>query len=812
MAKLTIDISGRRGLLEGFQGDKNVSAVANNLRYLGQDGQFADGIFNPLRTYGYLSPANAKYAALTGTIAANIISIQYDSENDDVLLAEAGSNILKLDGLSDTSLSNYLSITSGDTIKDMLLYEMYGKPAVLYVIDSNDAVTYTTSSVRTGGMYVGFSMITSSDGLEMIDNNITDDDLGTGELYHTVVSAAGVSGWGGPNARKLAQQFNTSDFNTGTTSATNPSNGYISVSGVEFLISREGGTGAGITMKVSIQTAASASTSPYTSRGAWSNAVTNYAVNDTVTNGGFTWQCIKAHDASATASEEPGVGSNWEEYWNRFGAPSGTEVVSATFSLSSVSNLAATSRGSRYKVTFSSIANLSPGTEYWLVLEESGSVMSGTTDKCTWMSTVNGGGVYQRYSKAFQSTLNRWENLNINGDTLTAHHDDFDFKFVLNRQDDWSAVVASGKFNVDTGQSSFLYLSENALLYWFAGNKVHAFDGGVTGGVIGRAIPELLQFPSYLEFADVAETRSQMYIGLQDAQADSDDRHFASRDAGIFIWNRQSQVLGGTDFYPAVGAKSIKSVFVSGQGNVLAITVNDAGYAEIRGVSGNQYGVIQTFERLGYPTHRRAVTHMNGTTLWTGKNGIKYAYGAVAAGEPEQLYKIGDESGEYGTSVIQGAAFVGHENSSVPQTAVLSAWTDNGGAKVKKWYPHGVGTISSVAQTGNQGNVYTKVYDFGIPVNVEWSHVYFIPVSGGSSATTSATIKVYFNKSATVAQTFTITQADLAKGYFYMLHGKKNIFAVQYEIEWSTSQTLGSYDFQPEKIVVEYNDGIIKKK
>jgi hypothetical protein len=50
----------------------------------------------------------------------------------------------------------------------------------------------------------------------------------------------------------------------------------------------------------------------YTLEGGWI-VTTDYQVDDAVTNGGETYVCIQTHTASAT--DEPGVGANWEDYW-----------------------------------------------------------------------------------------------------------------------------------------------------------------------------------------------------------------------------------------------------------------------------------------------------------------------------------------------------------------------------------------------------------------------------------------------------------------------------------------------------------------
>lgn len=674
MAKLIVDLSGQNGLLERHQGDLNSTSASPNLRYLGADGTFADGIFNPLKTYGYMSPSVNSFTTLTGIIKSPINSIQYDPTANVTYLSENGENILKLDGLNDLSVSNYLTVATTSDIKDMLLYEINDTKSLFYVVDSNSPVVYSFSSIRTGGTYVGFKTIDTTKGINALNNNLTVEGLSTGAIYYSVVSTAGES-WATGLVRKIAQQINTLDFATYGTRHTNS----VDVTGINMLLSREGGTGTGITMKVSICTAASASVAPFTSRGVWSDAVTNYVVNDTVTNGGFTWACLLNHNASTTSNEEPGVGSNWRQYWCRFGAPSSTVVASGTFALSSLSNLDNYSTTRTY-IDFGGVVSLSLGTEYWILLEEVGSVMSGSTDKCAWLGTTNATGAYFRYARTFTTTGTLWRDSNPNGgDDLSVRHDDFDFTLVLNRSDDWSLSSAVGKFSTGTGKTSFLYNSDNALMYWFIDNSVHTIDGSLTGGTIGRVDSDVLRFASYIIPVDVAETRSRMYIAIQSSNRTTatDPRTYGASKAGVYIWDRRTQVVGASDYYPCPGAKEIKSVFTSSRGDVNAITVNNSGFSEIRGISGNQYAVLHTFEKDGYPTSRRSISQVDGVSIWLGANGIFYAYGSITNNEKAQLYKIGTMAAQASSSLITGPVLTGHTEATQPRLGVLFGYSDS---------------------------------------------------------------------------------------------------------------------------------------
>jgi len=827
MAKLSINVSGRRGLLERFQGDLNDTTAQPNLRYIGEDGQFAEGIFNPTKVYGYLSPANNRFASLTGTVANPINSIQYEAELDVVYLSETGLNILQLSSLTDTSLSNYLTISTG-TIRDMMLYEINGRKALLYVIDSGSKAYEISPSALTssvpdeffggvGGMYVGFRML-----------GTTDEDIAI-EFNRATINTTSSTAAGGEDSaindgsslsRKLAQAFSTDTVITNI------------IEKVGLKLFRNAGTGVGITLKLSIQTDAERNVSPYNYRGAWVTA-TSYAVNDVVTQTAKDFVCFVAHTSGATT--QPEIGDATENNWQRFGAPTGTEVASTTISATvlpgATSNLPGFSFNTfgnilthdRVFFTFSTPVTLTANTIYWLVLEESGTVMT-AADTVSWWSTVNDAsayvadalGKYAKYNSptisGFSVPANFWANPNFNDQ---GQYESRDFLFAKSRVDDWSMNLATGHFIVQPNQESFLYLAENSLMYWFVGNKVHTLDGGITGGIIGRGTKEVLNFPSYLNVIDVAETRSRMYIGIQSSKRTTvdDKRYYDAEQIGVFVWDRRSQVFGGTDFYPTPGAKEIKKLFKSSNGDVKCITTNNSGFCEIRAINGNQYQVIRTFEANGFPVSRRSVSQLNGLTVWLGANGIFYGYGSTAIGEPEELYKIGNMAGETASPLTTGPILVGNENAAEPQSAILFGWSDTVPTRrVQKWYPHGDGTINSVAQVANRGDVYTKVYDLGSPMNVRYAHIYFAPISGGVSTQAVATIKVFYNKSTTVGATFTILRKDLTKGYFYMPLGEKNIYAIQFELGWDTTQTLGTTDFMPNTITVDYDEEKTKKK
>lgn len=113
MAKLQIDLSGRAGLAPRFWGDIDRTVATPELRILGKEGQMADGIYNPFRRYGYMSPANATF---TDVIQSNILTTTLGSsvawETVGVAITPTGASVPAVTGIissgsEDTSDTTY---------------------------------------------------------------------------------------------------------------------------------------------------------------------------------------------------------------------------------------------------------------------------------------------------------------------------------------------------------------------------------------------------------------------------------------------------------------------------------------------------------------------------------------------------------------------------------------------------------------------------------------------------------------------------------------------------------------------------------
>lgn len=149
MAKLTIDLSGRGGLAPRFWGDIDRTVATPESRILGGEDQMADGIYNPFRRYGYLSPSNATFGAITftgGTFDAMMGSSFYDGINDDFYFAERGRQLFKGDTLDDTELALSVDLGANNTIHDLEAYEVNAVRKMFVVYDKNGTMDISISS------------------------------------------------------------------------------------------------------------------------------------------------------------------------------------------------------------------------------------------------------------------------------------------------------------------------------------------------------------------------------------------------------------------------------------------------------------------------------------------------------------------------------------------------------------------------------------------------------------------------------------------------------------------------------------------
>jgi hypothetical protein len=147
MSKLQIDLSGIKGLTNHYYGDKPYASSKPNLRYFGNQGEVAEGIYNPIALLGYMSPANNTTKTVTGTsgflLTSALITRRITSTTTDAIFfsdeATTGTSgkVLNLDTAVDTALDTAYTIdpfsgTPYFKCTDMIVYQINGVSQIFF--------------------------------------------------------------------------------------------------------------------------------------------------------------------------------------------------------------------------------------------------------------------------------------------------------------------------------------------------------------------------------------------------------------------------------------------------------------------------------------------------------------------------------------------------------------------------------------------------------------------------------------------------------------------------------------------------------
>lgn len=136
MSKLYIDLSGRKGLAQKYQGDMNDSTGQPQRRYLGAANQMAQGIYNPLRRYGYMSSSPNTFVDISAASGSfnNIRTGIYDSITEDYYLGDQAGQIWQGDDATDLTLAliGPLAGTS-PKVTDFEIYQVNGVRKLFYL-------------------------------------------------------------------------------------------------------------------------------------------------------------------------------------------------------------------------------------------------------------------------------------------------------------------------------------------------------------------------------------------------------------------------------------------------------------------------------------------------------------------------------------------------------------------------------------------------------------------------------------------------------------------------------------------------------
>lgn len=173
MTQIQLDLSGSKGLAPHHFGDSNYSTSSPNLRYLGVDGQMAEGIYNPFKRNGYLAPANFSTRNVTvsgnAMFRSNTVS-QYDPINQEIYF----SGIIQLSRGANSATT--LTATTGSLVnnnngyQDLEIYQLNGVP-YLYALYMNSSNVQCIAGIALTGHAWDAANIVGASGT--ITNNTT---------------------------------------------------------------------------------------------------------------------------------------------------------------------------------------------------------------------------------------------------------------------------------------------------------------------------------------------------------------------------------------------------------------------------------------------------------------------------------------------------------------------------------------------------------------------------------------------------------------------------------------------------------------
>jgi len=943
MAKITLDLTGSAGLASKFMGDLNDTTAQPQLRYIAEAGQVADGIYDPLRVEGYMSPANNTYTALTGTITDEYIAKVYSASQNTVYLAEKGVNMGTLSGLDDTSVTETAFFTENSRFRDLRQYEINDQEAIFYPWIKD---TPTTSSVPN--VYLGYKAVNPARGAFQIAS-VVSETLSIDEQYGELIASTGY--------QALGEEFSTGDFFTGnqapvtglrvrlnmpyvgttqswtlqvgiqTDSASAPSGTFVTGAVVNIdpndlpqgdydyvyvtfndTVYLDPGTVYHIVVQPQTYGALGANEGVYWLRsdggnslytdgraevnnGSWSNTSTSESFDfaiilnrwdyvgdterdtsiqfDSAGQGSATSATTLTYTHTTTHDDNPGMfiffainttsdhatgvtvdgvaatflqkvadASNYYYAYSITGVGAGAHSIVIT--LSNAHNIDAISNA-YYGVSQTAMVNYSS----FLTKTSSGTYNIGTftTGGEIWVDFIaTPGAVSTGTVNATQRGTNSSNTAIKTFDSGTPSPDgSFNQTWTCTPDATWrncfilvNPALASSLPNVPgltegDDESIFLHPAQNGFLYLFTNNRVHKFDGGLTGtsyvdGINldsglqtpGILSPDVLLFPSYMRTVDCVDYNSMAYIAIESSDAsEPDTRTFPANICGVYSWDYQSILSTIRNFQPCPGARNIKRIFLNNDGDIRLITVNNNRFTEVRGLVNGNFEVLFTLGVDAYPIYRDALDYLDNMVVWLGKDGNTYALGKATKGGKEGIFKIGTISGLKGSadSITSDIIVTGFNLASQQRDGILVAYKttddDVDTNKLARWYPHGTGTIDTVAQKPNAGGVFSTVLMFPTLAKVNYIRVFHAPV-GSSGTTVKGTIATYVNQSTTPARTDNVTALLIKKGYQYVKLGQaltSAVFALQFQLNWTTSQTLDqNADWMPRFVEVDYDE------
>lgn len=368
---------------------------------------------------------------------------------------------------------------------------------------------------------------------------------------------------------------------------------------------------------------------------------------------------------------------------------------------------------------------------------------------------------------------------------------------------------------VPTLSTAKMIPSGDGFMYILTQNTVHRVDGTAIGGSTGTIYKDILKAPDSFYLSHGIDYRNNLYIVVQKNtlhQVQTLNVSYEVNEVGVYIWNRQSSFFNTSDFIPIQGIREIRSIFVAPNGKVRIICISGDLRTQIREYNGTEFKLLKELPFLSYPVYEDSLQIVNGFTVWLSKDTKIYYYGSEKPGEKEFLFTLTQFSTN-ANSVGGSIAFAQQRDfGSSGNHGFYLSYQDNSTKTMKKYYPFATNSVNDVAMNKGQGDIYTPVKFLPRMSTVKHIDIYMKQTPFASGLTVvEATLKIYFNQSATAWASKSVTRADINKGYISIEVNKPFINSIQIETEHTTTTTLGSADFAPAYAIIEYEStGTIK--
>jgi hypothetical protein len=760
MAQTIIDLTGAAGLAQNFFGDTDMVTPQPNLRLQTERGGMAGGLFNPFLRSGYMAPTTSTKETVTtdNAVTNPLITVEYDQFNNDIYWTDGVKQIFRGDGLNDSTLARVDELAGTSYMNhtwtaayDLQVYELNGERQLYTVGAVLPSYPATLQQMGQQDASAPYRVVTVG-----------------------IDSASGVT----PVLEEYRRAFGSGSSSTLT----------IPVVTVDQRDNR-----------ILVVVAMTGSTTDITG----------------ITYNGVSMTSIASSSLSPTyrvcATVAPPVGSA-SVVVTYAGATSNRLAYAFVLSGAGQTLPAAVAvENDNGTDTFLYCEPANNGTDQYLLGVLFGDANRVSHESDNWDSIETNSQAYG-YDEFVVSAWN-------GGPFLQLAAADLPYYTFPDKRRFLTSITTNAFKQALKSDYAFMRNADNGFSYIFADNRVHKLDGTITGGANGTVTKDVIIFPQDFRIKDAVDYRSRMYIAVHRYPLTSSPTTLNTFTGlcGIVVWNRSSNQFSVGDYIELPGVREIKKIWASPDGVLKLITISDNGLTELRQFGYNDSGgvVFPVQFTLGigaHPQYPDGLTVAGDKSIWLANDGYMYADKANAVVRLCEIeLPATNSTTDLAQNITSGAVLYGHEPSTASggfrtnKQAVTYSFETGTTPTHQRIYPFDLTTSSNGSQTPHQGDVYTQVVLLPIGTVARQLRVYNAPITG-SGTEVIATVKLYFNQSATVGMTKSITKDEARRGYVNFKLNKPYIHAVQIEIEWATGTSIGSDMYLPSTAVLTYDD------